>query len=168
MQSAFQNHWYSFLNRAAFRRCCPSVRTITLQLHAIFIIRTGVRTVLPWRSDGYKSAPHLALSRIASGRVDLSSGRLQLSSHICVCEENPFTCWTLDCVRTCCWDIRTDATLNSSKLLETDGSLDGITTSSEQMLLDWWASGRLTGTSEQKQGIWLHCLEFHTESSWST
>jgi hypothetical protein len=35
----------SFLNRAASGWCCPSVRTVTLQLHAIFIIRTDVQTV---------------------------------------------------------------------------------------------------------------------------
>jgi hypothetical protein len=38
-------------------------------------------------------------------------------------------------VRTHCRDIRMDATLNCSKLLDTDGSPDGIALSSERMLL---------------------------------
>jgi hypothetical protein len=38
-------------------------------------------------------------------------------------------------VRTHCWDVRADPILNSSKLLDTDGHLDGIATSSRQMLL---------------------------------
>jgi hypothetical protein len=38
-------------------------------------------------------------------------------------------------IQTCCHDIRTDATLNCSNVLEADGCLDSITTSSGQMLL---------------------------------
>jgi len=38
-------------------------------------------------------------------------------------------------VRTCCHDVRTDATLNCSNLLDTDGRLDGIAMSSGCMLL---------------------------------
>jgi hypothetical protein len=38
-------------------------------------------------------------------------------------------------------------------------------TSSGQMLLDWWTSGRNTRSFGRMQGIWLHCLEIHTESS---
>jgi hypothetical protein len=63
-----KKHWYSFLNKAVSRRCYPSVWMVTLLLHAISIIRTGVRTVYTCRPNGCKSSPHLALSRIASGR----------------------------------------------------------------------------------------------------
>jgi hypothetical protein len=42
-----------------------------------------------------------------------------------------------------------DTTLNSSKLLDTDGSPNGITMSSGRMLLDRQVFGRLTGTSRR-------------------
>jgi len=133
--------WFSFLNNVTSGRCCLSVRTVALQLHTIFIIRTRVLTVLPWRPDGCNSSPRLALSRIASER-------LQLSSHIYLCEWNLFTyrtltgirtvlpclpdgcTWMLDSsgtlkrVRTCCCDVRMDASLNNSNLLNTDGHPD--------------------------------------------
>jgi hypothetical protein len=50
---------------------------------------------------------------------------MQLSSHICVWEGNQISCWTLMSVRTCCWDVRTDATLNNLKLPDTYGHPDG-------------------------------------------
>jgi hypothetical protein len=84
---------------------------------------------------------------------------MHLSSHICVCEGNPISCRTLTgiqtvlqrrldgctgildssrtlkSVRTCCHDVHMDATLNCSKLLDTDGRPDNIAMSSRQMLL---------------------------------
>lgn len=79
MQSAFQFAWNSFLNRAASEQCCPSVRTIALQLHAIFILKLEHPDYGDWHSDGWTLYVWLALSRIASGREHTSSGRLQLS-----------------------------------------------------------------------------------------
>jgi hypothetical protein len=91
--------------------------------------------------------------------VVLSSERMHMSSHIRVCKGKPNSLqtltgvWTIlprladECtdtlkssrthksVRTCCHDVRTDATLNYSKLLYTEGSPDGIATSSGLMLL---------------------------------
>jgi hypothetical protein len=76
-----------------------------------------------------------------------------MSSHICVCEGNPFIyqiltsvrmvlpcrpdecTGTLKSVRTCCHDVWTYANLNCSKLLNTDGRPDGFATLSGQMLL---------------------------------
>jgi hypothetical protein len=58
---------YSFLNRAAFGRCCPSVRTVALLVHAIFILRPEHPDSGVWRLDGWTSSTRLALSRIASG-----------------------------------------------------------------------------------------------------
>lgn len=82
-----------------------------------------------WRPDG----------------VDMSSRRMQLSSHICICKGKPNSSQTLTgilkvlprrpdgctitlessrtlkSIRTCCHDVRTDATFNCSKLLDTDG-----------------------------------------------
>jgi len=113
--------WFSFLNNVTSGRCCLSVRTVALQLHTIFIIRTRVLTVLPWRPDGCNSSPRLALSRIASER-------LQLSSHIYLCEWNLFTYRTLT-------GIRTVLPFESSK--------------------HWWASGRMTLLSGWKLGIWF-------------
>jgi len=43
--------------------------------------------------------------------------------------------WTLNNGQTICHYFQTDATLNSSKLLDTDGGSDGIATSSRQKLL---------------------------------
>jgi hypothetical protein len=40
-----------------------------------------------------------------------------------------------DSVQTCCHDVQTDATVNCSKLLDIDGSSDGIATSSRRNLL---------------------------------
>jgi hypothetical protein len=57
--------------RVEFERCCPSVQTVALLLHVIFIIRNSVQTILPWRPDGCNSSPRLALSRIASGQCRL-------------------------------------------------------------------------------------------------
>jgi hypothetical protein len=145
----FKKCWFSFLNKATSGWCCPSVRTVALMLHAIPIIKTSFRTVLPWRPDGCNSSSCLALSRIASEQ-------LQLPFHICVSEGNHFTCrtlnsvqmvllrrpdgctWTqnsfgtLKSVRTCCWDVRTDASLNNRH---------------------WWESRCMTGPSGRKLGI---------------
>jgi hypothetical protein len=140
-------------------RCCPSVRTVVLPLHTISIIRYERQDHGVWRPDGWTSSARLSLSKIASGREHTSSERLQLSSHICVWDKNPITCRTLNGVRTvlprhldgCTWTlddsrilnsgrtifhyVQTDATLNSSKLLGTDGGPDRKFSSSERMLL---------------------------------
>jgi hypothetical protein len=55
-------------------------------------------------------------------------------------------------VWTCCHDIRTNATLNCSNLLDTDGSLDGIATSSGQMLLTDERPDALLGRSDRNKG----------------
>jgi len=54
---------------------------------------------------------------LCSDDVALTSGQMQLSSHIRVCEGNMIPCRTLICVRT-------DATLNCSNLLDTYRCLD--------------------------------------------
>jgi len=124
MQPAFQKHWHSFLNRAVSGWCFPSVRTVELQLHTISIIRTGVQTVLPWRPDGCNSSPCLALSRIESRRCRLVVRTVAtVFPYLCL-EGNPLTCRILNSIRMCCWDVRTDTTLNSSNLLDIDGSPD--------------------------------------------
>jgi hypothetical protein len=105
--------------------------------------------------------------------------RLQLSSHLCVCEGNPFKCrtltgvqtvlphhpdrcirtlessWTLKSVWTCCDDVWTDATLNYSKLLDTEKSPDSIPTSSGWMLLINERPDAFIGPSRRKQGVRL-------------
>jgi hypothetical protein len=55
-------------------------------------------------------------------------------------------------VRTCCSDVQTDVTLNCSKLLDTDGRLDGIATSSGQMLLTDERSDALLGRFNRNKG----------------
>jgi hypothetical protein len=54
-----------------------------------------------WRPDGWTLYAWLALWRRASGREHTSSGRLQLSSHICVLKRNLSTCWILNCPDGC-------------------------------------------------------------------
>jgi hypothetical protein len=56
------------MNRAASRRCCPSIRTVALLLHAIFILRPERQDHGVWCLNGWTSSVRLALSRIASGR----------------------------------------------------------------------------------------------------
>jgi hypothetical protein len=56
---------------------------------------------------------------------------------------------TLKRVRTCCHDVRTNATL---KLLDTDGGLDGIATSSRRMLLTDEGSDVLLGRPNGNKG----------------
>jgi hypothetical protein len=120
--------WYSFMNWAASKQCCSSVRTVVLMLHTISILRLEHPDHRDWCPDGWTSSTRLALSRIASGR-------LQLSFHICVLERIHFPCRTLKGVHPCCWDIRTDATWNSSKVLDTEEGPDGKFSSSGQMML---------------------------------
>jgi hypothetical protein len=59
---------------------------------------------------------------------------------------------TLNSVRTCCHDVWTDATLNWSKLLDTDGSPDVIATSSRHMLLIDERPDALLGCPDGNQG----------------
>jgi hypothetical protein len=153
-------------------RHCPSVWTVALYLHAISISRLGASgrlnwcTQFPymkfehpdheeWRPDGWTLYARLALWRRASGRERTSSGRLQLSFHICVLERNPIVGWTLNDVRTCCWDVRTDSTWNSSKLLDTKEGSDGKFSS----------SGRNIMSSERMQGIRFLWIGIWAESS---
>jgi hypothetical protein len=106
-------------------RCCPSIRTVVLPLHAIFIIRSERPDHGVWRPDGWTSSVRLALSRIASGREHTSSGRLHLSSHICIWDRNPIACRTLNGVRTilprrldrCTWTLDSSRTLNSGRTI---------------------------------------------------
>jgi hypothetical protein len=117
---------------------------------------------------------------------------LQLSSHICVWDRNPITCrnlngvrtvlphhpdgctWTLDSsrtlnsVRTICHYVRTDAILNSSKFLDTDGRPDEKFSSSGRMLLtDECLDGNIT-LSGRLLGIRLLLVGICTKSSLNT
>jgi len=115
--------------------------------------------------------------------VALSSGRMQLSSHIRVCKGKPNSPRTLVGVRTvlprlsdgctdtlessrthksvqtCCHDVRTDATLDCSKLLDTKGSLDGIATTSRLMLLTDEHPDVLLGYLDENKGSDFFKLE---------
>jgi len=134
-------------------------QTVELLRHTISTLRLACPDHGEWHLDGWTLYARLALSRIASGREQTSSERMQLSSHNCVWDKNPITCriqngvqtvlphrpdgytWTLDssrtlkCGRTICHYVRTDANLNILKFLGTDGRPNGITTLSRRMLL---------------------------------
>jgi len=96
-----------------------------------------------WRPDVWSLNAILALCMSASRRESTSSGRLQRSSHISVLERNPIVCRTLSVVRTCCWNVQTDASWSSSKLLDTEEGPDGKFSSFGRMLL----------TDERPEGI---------------
>jgi hypothetical protein len=66
-------------------------------------------------------------------------------------KRNPIAGWTLSVVRTCCWNVRTDASWSSSKFLDTDGRPDG----------KFLSSGRM-------QGNWIDWFEFCIESPWNS
>jgi len=68
--------------------CCPSVRMVALQLHVISKLRLESPDHEDWRPDGCTLYAWLALSKIASRREHISSGWLQLSSHICVLQRS--------------------------------------------------------------------------------
>jgi hypothetical protein len=55
-------------------------------------------------------------------------------------------------VRTCCRNVRSDVTLNCSKLLDTDRIPSGITTSSGQMLLTDERPDALLGHPDGNKG----------------
>jgi hypothetical protein len=133
VQPPFHNALHALHIKATSGRCCPSVRTVATLMHAIFIIRTASGLCCP---DVRMVAILLHVLPYQGPRPDgvaLSSERMQLYSHIHVCKGNSITCWTLMSVRTCCHDVRTDATLNCLNFLDTDGHpnawpscLDGI------------------------------------------
>jgi hypothetical protein len=60
--------WNSFLNRATFGWCCPSVRTVVLQLHTISLLRLEFLDHGVCRPYCWTSSARLALSKIVSER----------------------------------------------------------------------------------------------------
>jgi hypothetical protein len=117
-----------------------------------------------WRPDVWILNGILALWMSASGRESTSSKWLQQSSHNCVLERNPKACRTLRFVRTCCWNVRTDISWSSSKLLGTKEGLDGKFSSSGRMMV--WTVGRPDGMTRRPDGwqgtefFWLvNCTE---------
>lgn len=123
--------------------------------------------MLPCRPDAYNSLHVLPYQGPRSDSVALSFKRMQKSSHICVYEGNPITCWTLMSVRTCCHDVRMDATLNYSNLLDTDGCPDDITTSSGRMLLTDEHPDTLLDHPNRNKGSDLSKLEFTQNLPWT-
>jgi len=62
-------------------------------------------------------------------------GRVQAVFSLCVYKGKLESSRTLKSIRMCCHDVRTNATLNCSNLIDIDGSSDGIATSFGWMLL---------------------------------
>jgi len=110
------------------------VQTVNL-MHAISIYEAHASG--PWRpsSKVWILNAWLALWMSVFGRESTSSGQLQLSSHICVLERNPIADQTLSGVQTCCWKVWTNASWNSSKLLDTEEGPEGKFSSSGKMML---------------------------------
>jgi hypothetical protein len=123
------------MNRAASGRCCPSIKKVALQLYAIFILRPERLDHEVWCPDGWTYFARLAFSRIASGRNShVVRTVIAVLSYLCL-ERNLLTCRTLKGIQTCCWDVWTDATESSSKLLDTKGRPNGKISSSGRMML---------------------------------
>jgi len=74
----------------------------------------------------------------------------------------------LKIVRTCCHDVRTNATLNCLKLLDTWWASGQYCHVVRRNVADWWASGHYTESSERKLGIYLIWVGICTESSLNT
>jgi hypothetical protein len=80
--------------------------------------RFGCKVLVVWTDDAWKVESPEGISRLPDG----CTGTLKSSR-------------TLNIGRTICHYVRTDATLNSSKFLDTDGRPDGFSTLSRRKLL---------------------------------
>jgi hypothetical protein len=76
--------------------------------------------------------------------------------------------WTLNSVRAICQYVRTDAIMNSSKFIDTDGRPDGKFSSSGWMLLTEERLDGNTTSSGRLLGIRLLWVGIYTESSLNT
>jgi hypothetical protein len=88
LQPPFQNSTESSHNKATSRRCCPSVRTVSLWLHEITIIRPwSVRTIreMSGRLNWCTQFPYMKLDRpdhkIAVRTVELCTHVLPYGEH---------------------------------------------------------------------------------------
>jgi hypothetical protein len=113
--------WLDKPRRRPDGELCDRLSKISLKF---FFVLSRVQTVLPC-PDVWILNAILALWISASERESTSSGRLQRYFHICVLERNHVASRTLSVVQTCCWNVRTNASWNSSKLLDTEEGLDG-------------------------------------------
>jgi len=118
-----------------------------------------------WRPDVWILNARLALWMSASRQESTSSERFQLSSHICDLERNLIADRTLNGIRKYCWNIRTDASWNKLKLLDTEEGPDEKFSRSDGWCLDSWVSGRNISSSGQMQGIRFLWLGICAESS---
>jgi hypothetical protein len=110
--------------------------------------------------------------------VDLTSGRMQLSSHICVWEGNPFTCRTLTGVRTvlprrpdgCIWMLDSSQTLKSVRTrccyVQTEASLNNLNLLDIDGRSDAWL-GRSDGNLEFDFSV-LESAQHLPRTSWNT
>jgi hypothetical protein len=84
----FEFVWNSFLNRAASGRCCPSVWTVAVQLHAISILRLEHSDHGVCRLDGWISAAHyFHIKACASWPWRLTSGWLNFVCTSCLIKD---------------------------------------------------------------------------------
>jgi hypothetical protein len=151
--------WNSFLIWAASGRCCPVVRTVALQLHAISILRLRCPDQGNGCSDGWSDARnfHISSSRVRTmktvvrtfefwirylpygwahldGNPHRPDGCRDLSISVFL-DGNPIAGRTLSVVRTCCWNVQTNSSWSSLKLLDIDEGPDGKFSSLGRMML---------------------------------
>jgi hypothetical protein len=149
----------------------PSVRTVNCNYLSKIALKASITRPRPEGVSLASGRLHfccttyLTMDSVCTGTPHRPDG-LQLSSHICVWDRNRITCRTLNGVQTvlprhpdrCTWTqdsswtlnsgwmiyhyIRTDAILNSSKFLDTDGRPDGKFSSFRRMML-WQMSIRM-------------------------
>jgi hypothetical protein len=117
------------------------------------------------RPDDWNLNARLALWMSVSRRESTSFGRLQLSSHIYVLERNPITDRTLSGVRTCCWNVWTDASWSNLKLSTQRKVRTESSSRPDRWCLDGLASGRKNTSSRWLQEIQFHWFVDCTKSS---
>jgi hypothetical protein len=77
------------MNRAASRRCCPRVRAVALQLHAISILRLERSDHADCRPDSWTSATHyFHFKACVFGPWRVTSGRLKFVCTTCLIKDS--------------------------------------------------------------------------------
>jgi len=135
-------------------RCCLSVRTVALLLHAISIIRSECPDHGVWHPDVWTYSAWLALPRIAFGREwRLDDVWMVLPRCLDECTWTLDSSRTLNSVRTICHYVQKDVTLNSSKLLDIEGCPDEKFLSTGRMML--WQMSVQTAARKLNWLFWI-------------
>jgi hypothetical protein len=131
--------WNSSLNWATFCRCCPVIRTVARNFHIkAWRVRTKTsvvqtkKTVVRMSEFWMHDLPYEWAHPYGNPHRPNGCSCLPIFSFL---ERNLIADRTLSGIRTCCWNVRTDASWNSSKLLDIgEGSNEKLLSSRWMML----------------------------------